>query len=103
MKPSIRQNRPLDTTQQSPRSFDVNEPVLTQTEAAALLHVEPRTLESWRQHRVGPRYIRYSRRCVRYRVEDLRDWLQTQTVETAAAGALRQQSSMRSPIPVTVG
>jgi helix-turn-helix protein len=89
MKPSTRQNPPLDTAQQSARSFEVSEPLLTQTEAATILHVEPRTLESWRQHRVGPRYIRYSRRCVRYRVEDLRDWLQSQTVETVDVPALR--------------
>lgn len=63
-------------------SFAIKEPLLTQTEAAAVLHVEPRTLESWRQHRVGPRFIRYSRRCVRYRVEDLREWVSAQAVET---------------------
>ena len=60
----------------------ITEPLLTQTEAATVLRVEPRTLESWRQHRVGPRFIRYSRRCVRYRAEDLREWVCAQAVET---------------------
>jgi hypothetical protein len=55
-----------------------------QNEAAAFLHVEPRTLESWRQRRVGPRFIRYSQRCVRYRIEDLTQWLEGQIVETAS-------------------
>ncbi len=68
--------------QQSSRSFEVSEPLLTQTEAATLLDIEQRTLESWRQHRVGPRFIRYSRRCVRNRVEDIQAWLAAQTVET---------------------
>jgi hypothetical protein len=70
-------------------SVEINAPLLTQTQAAALLHVEPRTMESWRQHRVGPRYIRYSRRCVRYRIEDIQDWLAAQTVQT------HQQSTAR--------
>ena len=70
--------------------FEIGEPLLTQFEAATLLHIEPRTLESWRQNRSGPRYIRYSRRCVRYRVEDLREWLKAQAVEAVAAPPMRQ-------------
>ncbi len=56
--------------------------MLTQAEAAQFLHVEPRTLEGWRQHRTGPRFIRYSRRCVRYRPQDLQEWLDAQVIET---------------------
>ncbi len=84
-----REIRETMNAQESSRSFEISEPLLTQTEAAAILHVEPRTLESWRQHRVGPRYVRYSRRCVRYRVADLRTWLETQTIDTASFGTLR--------------
>jgi hypothetical protein len=89
MKTAKREIRePMDAQQTSP-SFEVNEPLLTQNQAAMLLHIEPRTLESWRQHRVGPRYIRYSRRCVRYRIEDIQHWLAEQTVQT------RQEPSTR--------
>lgn len=49
--------------------------MLTPAEAAIVLRVEPRTLEGWRRHRTGPRYFRYSGRCVRYRPEDLKEWL----------------------------
>jgi hypothetical protein len=56
--------------------------VLNQAEAARFLHVQPRTLESWRQRRTGPRFIRYSQRCVRYRPRDLQTWLDAQAVDT---------------------
>jgi hypothetical protein len=58
--------------------------LLTQSQTAAFLHIEPRTLESWRQRRIGPRFIRYSQRCVRYRIEDLRKWVEGKIVETAS-------------------
>jgi hypothetical protein len=56
--------------------------MLTQAEAARFLHIEPRTLEGWRLHRIGPRFIRYSQRCVRYRPQDLQEWLDDQVIET---------------------
>jgi len=56
--------------------------VLDQVEAARFLRVQPRTLESWRQRRTGPRFIRYSQRCVRYRPSDLQAWLDARAVGT---------------------
>ncbi len=81
MRPAKRDfQEPTDLKNES--SLSTHDPLLTQTEAATLLHVEPRTLESWRQHRVGPAFIRYSRRCVRYRVADIQAWLTEQKVQT---------------------
>jgi len=57
-------------------------PMLDQEEAARFLHVQPRTLESWRQRRIGPRFVRYSMRCVRYREQDLQTWLDSQSIDT---------------------
>jgi hypothetical protein len=82
-------NQPTDSNNSSAPPFPIKEPLLTQTEAANLLHVEPRTLESWRQHRTGPRYIRYSRRCVRYRLQDLSAWISEQAVETTSQNPMR--------------
>ena len=79
-----------DSNHFSTLPFPIKEPLLTQTEAANLLHVEPRTLESWRQHRTGPRYIRYSRRCIRYRLQDLSAWVNEQAVETASQNPIRE-------------
>ena len=49
---------------------------LTQTEAAALLSVSPRTLESWRVKGCGPEYLRYSSRCIRYLQSEVEQWKQ---------------------------
>ena len=67
----------------------VDEALLTQEEAAQYLHIEPRTLEAWRQRRIGPQFLTYSKRCVRYRLSDLRSWLVERevTMDTSETGA----------------
>ena len=45
--------------------------LLTQREAASVLRLSERTLERWRVAGIGPRFIRLSRRSIRYRQEDL--------------------------------
>jgi phage terminase Nu1 subunit (DNA packaging protein) len=60
----------------------VEHEVIDQRGAATFLDVEPRTLESWRSRGVGPRFVRYSRRCVRYRLSDLKQWLEERVVRT---------------------
>lgn len=49
-------------------------PVLKQHEAASVLGVSPRTLESWRHRGGGPKYLKISSRCIRYRLSDLLVW-----------------------------
>ena len=43
--------------------------------AARYLNLSPRTLEKRRCNGEGPPYIFISRRCVRYRQEDLDNWI----------------------------
>lgn len=52
------------------------ERLLGQKEAAYILGISPRSLEAWRCKGGGPKFIRYSNRCIRYRRTDLEDWLQ---------------------------
>lgn len=59
------------------------EQLVDQREAARFLGLAPRTLESWRSRRIGPRFIAYSRRCIRYRIADLQDWVTERAVETS--------------------
>ncbi len=42
--------------------------------AAAFLGLEPRTMQSFRQRGSGPKYIKISSRCLRYRRIDLKTW-----------------------------
>jgi predicted site-specific integrase-resolvase len=64
----------------------IAEKLLSPTEAAQILGIQPRTLEFWRQRgRVGPKFIRYSARCVRYRLSDLQAWVGAREVNTETA------------------
>ena len=48
---------------------------ITEARAAEILSVNPRTLQQWRLRGGGPKYVRISTRCVRYRVGDLTRWM----------------------------
>lgn len=50
--------------------------LLTEKQAARFLGFSARTLQSWRSRGGGPRYVSVSPRCVRYRPEDLRRWIE---------------------------
>jgi predicted DNA-binding transcriptional regulator AlpA len=56
---------------------------LTQAEAADLLGISGTTLAIWRCQRRGPAYIKLGS-SVRYRLDDLIDWLNRNRVEHAA-------------------
>lgn len=60
------------------------------SEVAEMLRIEPRTLADWRYRNVGPPYIRFGRRDVRYRAEEVARFLaerehQNTTAESEAA------------------
>jgi len=65
-------------------------PLLDGSAAGAFLGVSKRTLENWRTHGGGPRYLKLTERTVRYRVSDLTLWLAERefgsTAEEAARG-----------------
>ena len=47
---------------------------LTEAQAADLININPRTLQQWRLRGAGPKFVRISSRCVRYRYRDVTDW-----------------------------
>ena len=51
---------------------------ITQSEAADILCVSPRTLETWRVKGIGPRYLQYSSRCIRYLTSEVLAWREGQ-------------------------
>lgn len=55
--------------------------------AGEFLDLSPRTLQRWRSMKPpqGPRFLRYSARCVRYRIDDLVAWRDAQAVEAQPA------------------
>ena len=50
--------------------------LLTESEAARILGFSIRTLQGWRYRGGGPRFVRVSRGCIRYRREDLEAWIE---------------------------
>lgn len=52
-----------------------DEALVDENVAAEVINLSPRTLQAKRLNGEGPRFIRISRRCVRYRMRDVLDWL----------------------------
>jgi len=63
--------------------------LLTERQAAALLHLSVKSLQGWRSRGGGPRYHKLGR-CVRYAVSDLDAFLRE---------AVRRSTSDRGPTP----
>jgi excisionase family DNA binding protein len=55
------------------------EPLLDSYEAARILGVHQGTLVTWRSRKKGPAYIKVGNR-VRYRMEDLRQWIEARCI-----------------------
>ncbi len=51
-----------------------------QRRAAEIVGLKPATLKKYRSRGGGPPYVRYGRRAVRYRVNDLRAWRDAKVV-----------------------
>jgi predicted DNA-binding transcriptional regulator AlpA len=53
--------------------------MLNEMDAAKLLCLSHRTLQKWRVQGGGPRFKRYSGRCIRYQMSNIQDWLASKT------------------------
>lgn len=62
-------------------------PYLTTEDAARYLGLSAKSLINWRLARKGPRFVRISHRCVRYRLDDLQEWANSKQVETRESAA----------------
>lgn len=52
--------------------------LLDQWEVSELLKVHPSTLGNWREKGIGPPWIRMEGKLIRYNVEDVRAWVESQ-------------------------
>lgn len=68
------------------------EPILlTERQAATILGFSIRTLQAWRVRGGGPAFIRISARCVRYRIEDLQEWIEERVrISTSDDGSVSE-------------
>jgi predicted DNA-binding transcriptional regulator AlpA len=67
-----------------PDAFHDPFPLLTAEAVAACLSVKPKTLERWRATGAGPRYVRISRKVVRYRRQDVDAFIAERIVANTA-------------------
>ena len=66
------------------RAYEFWFALITEIAAAAFLDLERRTMQSLRQRGGGPRFVRISSRCIKYRRADLRTWSEARLVSSAA-------------------
>lgn len=65
--------------------MEFNSQFVNDVEAAKILSVSPQTLRNWRHIGKGPSYTKRSR-MVRYRVQDLLDYMAAGRIEPEARG-----------------
>jgi len=58
--------------------------LLNERAAAQTLSLTPRALQAWRASGRGPKYVRISARCIRYRFQDLERWIESNLRENTA-------------------
>jgi hypothetical protein len=64
--------------------IDLDEPLLSQGEAATRLRVKPQTLAAWRNRGQGPMFVKVGRLCF-YRLSHIKQWLNNQVVDPSNA------------------
>lgn len=69
---------------------------LTTKEAAIYLGMEPRTLQDWRCDKVGPPFILYGPRNVKYDIRDLDRWVDERRF-TPSARAIEGRRNVTLP------
>jgi predicted DNA-binding transcriptional regulator AlpA len=67
--------------------------LLNQNDVANMLGLKPRTLEDYRVRGVGPRFVRISSRCIRYRLDDVQAWITAQVVSSTSEPVWNMQAA----------
>ena len=59
-----------------------NRPLLRPEDVAKMTGLSVETLAQWRSQKRGPKFVKISRNCVRYRQSDLDGWVSERIVRT---------------------
>lgn len=54
--------------------------------AAKLIDIKPQTMQAWRHKGIGPKYVKISRRCVKYDPCDIEEWISKKRVNPENEG-----------------
>lgn len=60
----------------------MNTRLLDTKELSKMLGVTTNTLQIWRHQGKGPKYIRLTRRAVKYQEQDVLNWIESKAIET---------------------
>jgi predicted DNA-binding transcriptional regulator AlpA len=74
-----------------------SESLISQRNAAAFLNLSVRTMEGMRSRGVGPKFVRLSARCVRYRWSDVQAWLETREVSPQPSDEMNCERRTKPP------
>ncbi len=74
----------MQTNNPVPSDPDHLDRLIREPEAADYLGYSVRALQNWRLRGGGPRFVRVSRRSVRYRRRDLKSWANGRTVSNTS-------------------
>jgi hypothetical protein len=77
------------------RGFMDNTEIMSEQEAAAYLRVTTSGLRKWRVRRIGPPFVRFGRRLIRYRKADIINWIEQNAARELGDGQ-RDQMEARS-------
>ena len=72
--------------QTEPQEVPPKKPLRDTEQAAKRINTTTRWLEYQRTVGGGPKYVKLSRRCVRYRDEDLDEFIETKIIGSTSAG-----------------
>ena len=70
--------------------------LLTAEEAAQYLSVSPKSLETWRTRGGGPRFVRLRSRAIRYRLNDLTEFVE-QGIRASTSDPVRRSQQPSPP------
>ena len=59
-----------------------NSDYLSETQTAKYLNISKKSLQRWRFNRQGPPYVKLNAKTIRYRREDLDQWMKERIVTT---------------------
>ena len=59
-----------------------NSDYLSETQTAKYLNISKKSLQRWRFNRQGPPYVKLNMKTIRYRREDLDQWMKERIVTT---------------------
>ena len=71
--------------------------IMNPKQAAEFLGTSASTLAVWRRTGQGPRFIRYGPKAIRYRVSDLKDWVEAQP-SFSSIEQMRAEQSQTEPL-----